>query len=198
MSFLLSVCMFFSAFAISLTPVEVIASSCYLYQSPSFESEKVTEDGVDLILEFGQKLTLLVEEEDFALVQTATQQIGYIYKYYIAKEGDFELYPSFNGAVRAEKATIYNMNFEPTSYKASAGQRVFLYQGFDSEEDFVAVQIVLEDGSLYNGYMLKADIEPDGISATLIVGITIIVAVATIILSLLFIKKKKKKSGSKD
>ena len=68
----------------------------------------------------------------------------------------------------------------------------------DSEEDFVAVQIVLEDGSLYNGYMLKADIEPDGISATLIVGITIIVAVATIILSLLFIKKKKKKSGSKD
>lgn len=62
----------------------------------------------------------------------------------------------------------------------------------------MAVQIVLEDGSLYNGYMLKADIEPDGISATLIVGITIIVAVATIILSLLFIKKKKKKSGSKD
>lgn len=188
----------FSSMAVSSAPVEVIASSCFLYEEPSFESEKVQAGDTDLVLDFGQTLTLLVEEDDFALVQTAEGQVGYVYKYYISNKDDFEVYPSFNGYVRAEKATIYNMNFEPTSYKASAGQRVFLYQGFDSEGDFVAVQIVLEDGSLYNGYMLKADIEPDGISATLIVGITIIVAVATIILSLLFIKKKKKKSGSKD
>lgn len=198
MSLLLSIMFLFSSMAISSAPVEVIASSCFLYEEPSFESEKVQAGDTDLVLDFGQTLTLLVEEDDFALVQTAEGQVGYIYKYYISNKDDFEVYPSFNGYVRAEKATIYNMNFEPTTYRASSGQGVYLYQGFDSENEYTAMQIVLEDGSLYNGYILTADLEPKGISASLIVGITIIVAVATIILSLVFIKKKKKKSGSKD
>lgn len=188
----------FSSMTVSSVPVEVIASSCFLYEEPSFESEKVQENGSDFILNFGQTLTLLVEEEDFALVQTADEKIGYVYKYYIAQEDGFEVYPSFNGYVRTDNAVIYNLEFEPTSYRASSGQGVYLYQGFNSEEDFTAVQIVLEDGQLYNGYILTADLEPNGISASLIVGIAIIVAVATIILSLVFIKRKKKKSGSKD
>lgn len=197
MSFILSIMFLFSSVSVSSTPVEVIASSCFLYQAPSFESEKVQVDENDLVFHFGQNLTLLTEENNFALVQTTEGQTGYVYKYYIAKSEDFEVYPSFNGSIRTENAVIYNLDFEETNFRAKSGQGVYLYQGFSSEK-FTAVQIVLENGKLYNGYVLTADLEPNGISSTLIVGITIISAVVTIVLSLLFIRKKKKKSGRND
>ena len=118
---------------------------------------------------------------------------------YLSPVGEQEIYPAFNGFVRTDGAVIYDMNFADSGFVARSGQEIYLYNGYNSSETYTAIQIVLEDGSLYNGYMLTADIEPQGISASLIVGITIIVAIVTIVLSLLFIKKKKKKkSGSEN
>ena len=73
------------------------------------------------------------------------------------------------------------------------GERLFLYDGYDDKREYTPVQVVLEDGSLYNGLILTSNIKPDGISSLLIVGITIIAASVTIILSLIFIKKSKDK-----
>lgn len=197
MNFLLAVFGLLSCFAISPVNVTINANSCYLYQEPSFESEKVYVDEEVFVLSHGDNLTLIEEKENFALVQTVDNVIGYVYKFYLSYPDDYQIYPTFNAYIRNNNSTIYNLEKEKTTYTANAGDKVFLFEGFNADDEFTAIQIVLDDGSLYNGYMLTKDISPNGISASLIVGITIICAVATIILSLVFIKKKKK-SGSKN
>lgn len=178
---------------------QVCASECYLFVQPSFESEKVEIDGQPVVLEHGQELSVHVEGERFSYVEVKDDIFGYVFNYYICSNEGQDIYPSFNGFVRTEGAVIFDMQFENSGYTAHSGQEIFIYDGYHSTEIYTAVQIVLDDGALYNGYLLTADIEPKGISSSLIVGITIIVAVVTIILSLLFIKKKKKKkSGSQN
>ncbi len=195
MNFLLAVLGLLSCFAISPVNVTVNANSCYLYQEPSFESEKVYVDEEAFVLNHGDTLTIIEEKDNFALVQTIDNTIGYVYKFYLAYPDDYQIYPTFNASVRNNNSIIYNLEKEKTTYTANAGDKIFLFEGYDADSEFTAIQIVLENGSLYNGYMLTKDVSPNGISASLIVGITIICAVATIILSLLFIKKKK--TGSK-
>ena len=80
-----------------------------------------------------------------------------------------------------------------TGLIAKKDTRIFIYSGFNEKKQYTPVQLVLEDGSLYNGYIKTADIKPDGISSLLIIGISIIAAAVTIILSLVFIQKKNKK-----
>lgn len=176
--------------------LEVIVSECYLYKEASFNSEKILNQEEPLILSFEEKLSLVQKEEKFYLVQTDKGINGYVYKYYVCEKNEFYIYPTFNATIRTDNAVIYDINKKETSLTAHSGQAVYLYEGFSSEK-FTAIQIVLDDGSLYNGYMLTKDIQPSGISSTLIIGISIIAAVVTIVLSLVFIKKKKKSSGSK-
>ena len=197
---LLSLCLsFISVFASTPATYQVCASECYVYEEPSFESEIVMFENEELVLKHGQEVTLLVEGERFSYVEVQDDVYGYVYNYYLSPVGGQEIYPAFNGFVRTDGAVIYDMNFADSGFVARSGQEIYLYNGYYSSETYTAIQIVLEDGSLYNGYMLTADIEPQGISASLIVGITIIVAIVTIVLSLLFIKKKKKKkSGSEN
>ena len=184
-----------SSYAISPVTYQVVLD-CYVFEEPSFESENVMFESEEVMLSHGQEVLVIQEGERFSFVHVQDEIYGYVYNFYLSPIGGQEVYPTFNGFVRTDGAIIYDLNYLESGYVASAGQQIFLYEGYNSSE-FTAVQIVLEDGSLYNGYMLTADIEPQGISSSLIVGITIIVAIVTIILSLLFIKKKKKKkSGS--
>ena len=175
--------------------VSVISSYCYLYQEASFLSEKVKQGNEDLIIYHGNTLEVIQEEGDFVYVNVKVEQnyyTGYVYRYYITSNSPQIVYPVFNGNVRVDNAIIYDMDFNPTQYVASKNQGVFIYEGFSSEE-YTAIQLILEDGSLYNGYIKTVDLTPQGISPLLIVGISIIAACVTIILSLLFIKKRKKK-----
>ena len=198
MSLILAVSSLFSCFAYAPSQVEVLASSCYLYESASFESQKVLDGENELILQHGDILTIIQDGEKFYLVETENKVQGYVYKFYISPIDDYYIYPSFNAKVRNDNAVIYDLDKSPTQFKAYAGQEIYLFEGYSSSDKFTAVQIVVEDGSLYNGFMLTTDIEPKGVSSTLIIGISIIAAVATIVLSLVFIKKKKKTSGSKN
>lgn len=198
MSLLLAVISLFSCFAYAPSQVEVLASSCYLYQNASFESQKVLDGENELILQHGDILTIIQDDEKFYLVETENKIQGYVYKFYVSSVDNYYIYPTFNATVRNENAIVYDLEKSPTQIKAKVGQEVYLFEGYSSSNKFTAVQIVLEDGSLYNGFMLTTDIVPKGISSTLIIGISIIAAVATIVLSLVFIKKKKKTSGSKN
>lgn len=178
------------------TKAVIIASYCYLYSAPSFSSEKVQVEEKNVILYHNDKVNVIQEDSDFILVTTNDEQKiqGWIYKYYLTDNSSQIVYPVFNGSVRNDNTIIYDINKEPTQYTASSGQRIFIYNGFGDQNDFTSVQLVLEDGSLYNGYLKSADISPDGISSLLIVGISIIAACVTIILSIVFIKKTKKKN----
>lgn len=173
--------------------VSVISSYSYLYAQPSFTSEKIMDGEEELLIYHGEKLTVIEEEGDFVLVEYQSNLQGYIYKYYITTNSSQVVYPVFNGNVRIEGAVIYDIDGSPTEYRAHAGQEVYIYGGFNDDGDFTAVQLVLEDGNLYNGLIRTEDLSPDGVSSLLIVGISIIAACVTIILSLVFIKKVKKK-----
>lgn len=171
----------------------VISSRAYLYNEASFSSQKVAENGQELVLNHGQELVILDQENDFVLVSLTIDEneySGYIYKYYITSSSSQTVYPVFNGSVRRE-ATIYDMDYNP-KYTIKSGQSVYIYNGYDDDDEYTAVQVVLEDGSLYNGYVRTEDLQPQGISPLLIVGISIISACITVILSLVFIKKSKK------
>lgn len=175
---------------------KVIVSRCYVYSDATFEAEKLkiveNEDEVFVTLKFGEVVKINGFNGDFAWVTTAEDKNGYVYKYYLSDNKSQEIYPVFNASLRRE-SQILDIDFEETGLKASKNARVYLYEGFDDDKKYTAVQIVLEDGSLYNGYILTEDIKPDGVSALLIVGLSVIIATVTIVLSLLFIKKKKKK-----
>lgn len=174
---------------------KVIVSRTYLYTADNFSSEKVSyEDGENTILvtlKHGDTLTIESFSGDFAYVNTTDEKSGYIYKYYISDNTSQEVYPVFNASIRKD-TKIYDIEQNETEFTAKKGSRVYIYQGFNDKKEYTAVQIVLDDQTLYNGYILTSDIKPDGVSGLLIVAITIIVAAVTIILSLLFIKKKKK------
>ena len=166
------------------------------YKEASFSSNKVQREGGDLLLMHGQSLEVISEDGDFVQVTLSIDEQayqGYIYKYYITKNSAQIVYPVFNGSVRTDGAVIYDLDKSPTEYTAQKEQGVYIYSGFDDDEEYTAVQIVLSDGSLYNGYLRTVDLAPDGVSPLLIVGVSLIAASVTVILSLVFIKKSKKK-----
>lgn len=175
------------------TQCYITASSCYVYSEASFSSEKITKDEELVKLSHKQVVTVQSEVGDFCLIKTQDEEIeGYVYKYYITNLSSQSVYPVFNAQTRCDTA-IYDTDKNKTEYVAVKNQRIYLYEGFKYKEQYCAVQIVLSDGSLYNGYILTKDIKPDGISKTLIIAISAISAVVTIVLAIVFIKKPKKK-----
>lgn len=175
---------------------KIIVSKTYLYTADNFSSEKVIyndgENAILVILKHGEIVTIESFSGDFAYVKTADEKSGFIYKYYISDNTSQQVYPVFNASIRND-TKIYDIEQNETEYTAKKGSRVYIYQGFNDKKEFTAIQIVLDDQTLYNGYIKTEDIKPDGVSGLLIVAITIIIAAVTIILSLLYIKKKRKK-----
>lgn len=170
---------------------QIISSKCDLYLQPSFASEKL-KDG-ETVVSFKHGSIVLVKElsEDFALIEKDEIE-GWAYKYYLTQNTSQDVYPVFNGKIR-NNTSIYDIEMKDTGLIAKKDTRIFIYSGFNEKKQYTPVQLVLEDGSLYNGYIKTADIKPDGISSLLIIGISIIAAAVTIILSLVFIQKKNKK-----
>ncbi len=172
----------------------VIASRCEIYEGADFSSPPITDnDGEKIYLWHGDKVTIMSIQGDWAGVRCENQREGFVYKYYLTQNTSQVVYPVFNASVLHDEAVLYDMDYADTTHRLQKGDRVLVYQSFNEKETYTAVQVVLADGSLYNGYMLTKDVSPDGISGVLIAGITIIIALVTIVLSIVYIKKKKKK-----
>ena len=174
---------------------KITASSCYLYSEASFSSEFILQDNNPYLLKFNDEVEIVMEENDFVQVQIPNTEIsGYVYKYYLNTNQSQTVYPVFNAELRND-SLLYDDLIKKTDITLKKGQRLFLYQGYDETKEYTAVQVVLENGIVFNGNILTKDIKPDGISSLLILGITIIAACVTIILSLIFIKKIKNKKN---
>ena len=181
------------------TQCYVTASSCYLYTEASFSAEKVLIDESPVVLKHKDVVVVQSEENDFCLVTLAGSETeGYVYKFYITNNSSQSVYPVFNATIRNE-THIYDLDKNQTEYIAVKNQRVYIYEGFNDKKEYTAVQIVLPDGSLFNGYVKTKDLNPDGVSSTLIIAISAISAIVTVVLALVFIKKPKrrKKFGTK-
>ncbi len=169
----------------------VISSKCDLYTLPDFNSPKVVDENNEIIsLKHMQNVEILEINGDFAQIMYKNYS-GYAYKYYLTSNSSPTVYPVFNATIRKD-CDILNVDKTPSGYTAKKNDRIYIYQGYDEKVTLTAIQIVLEDGTLYNGYVSTEFVKPDGISSLLIVGLTIIIAAVTVILSLIFIKKKKK------
>ncbi len=184
----------------SSTQVSVIATVCYIYSTPDFTSPIEDENGNQISLRHGDKLELIEENEnDFYKVELnlTDQKIeGFVFKHYVTKNlNGQDVYPVFNGRVLFDNAVIYDVNKEETTFRANKNQEVFIHGGFNDKNEYTAIAIVLEDSSLFYGYMKTKDVNPYGVSAGLITSITIIAALVTIITSVVFIKKTKKKKA---
>lgn len=194
MSLLLSFLLIFTgAFTFSTnSEYYVTASSCYLYEDASFESKKIQVGEEDVVINHGQKVVVKNETNDFCYITIKNTEInGYIYKYYLAENNSISYHPVFNASIRKESA-VYDINLNETEMTIKQNQRVYLYEGFDSKKEYTAIQFSLEDGSVFNGYVLTENIAPDGVSRLLIIGIPLILATVTIVLSIVLIRKKKK------
>ncbi|MBP3345238.1 MAG: hypothetical protein J6K97_03440 [Clostridia bacterium] len=189
-----------SSNALSTGQASVIASKCNLYNDADFESGKVIvldedEQPVIITLRLNDTVTINEIQGDWANVTTSKNIDGWIYRFYLTQNSSQDVYPVFNGKVLKD-SPIFDMDLKESGHAAKANQRIFIYKGIEEEkghEGYTAIQIVLEDGSLYSGYISTKSIEADGVSRLLIVAITIIVAAVTIILSIVFIRKKSKK-----
>lgn len=177
--------------------LSVVATFVNLYASPSFETVLADASGQAYTFEHGTIFQAIEENGDFILVRADVEDQtieGYVYKYYVTtNENGQDVYPVFNGSVTLDGAIIYDINGKPTQHIAKLGQGITIYGGFDDQNEFTSLAIVLEDGSLFYGMMRTQDIAPYGISGALIASITIIVALVTIILSVIFIRKKRSK-----
>lgn len=181
-----------SAFAPNSTAF-VLASRCPLYSTPDFTSSIVQYEETDYFLSQNDQVEVLGTEGDFVLVKTSENVEGYVYKYYLTQNTSQETYPVFNCSVR-ENCLVYDLEKNPTTYVAEKNQRVFIYNGFDNVEGgYTEVQLVLADGSLYNGLIKSSSLRPDGVNRNAIIAIPIILAGITVVLSIVFIGKKKKK-----
>ena len=177
--------------------LSVVATFVNLYASPSFETVLTDASGQAYTFEHGTIFQAIEENGDFILVRADVEDQtieGYVYKYYVTtNENGQDVYPVFNGSVTLDGAIIYDINGNPTQHIAKLGQGITIYGGFDDQNEFTSLAIVLEDGSLFYSMMRTQDIAPYGISGALIASITIIVALVTIILSVIFIRKKRSK-----
>ncbi len=195
MSLLLSLIFAFSSL-IGLVPEQnatVIINNCYVYSSPSFESEKIlNENGDILVLNKNQEIVVIEEINEFVKINLIDSNIqGYIYKYYISQNSTQTIYPTFNASIRYNATVVYDLSLEPTDVVLQAGERVRIYKGYDDKEEYTQIQFVDENGELIHGFVKTSNLKPDGVSSLLIIGISIIAACVTIILSIIFIKKKK-------
>ena len=200
-SFVFIFCPSQKAFALENGNAQIIATKCNLYEEASFSSSKVSiqdeeENIVTITLRFGDEVQVGEIQGDFAFITTSKGVQGWVYQYYLSQSSSQQIYPVFNGTIIKE-ALIYYIDGQSTDIVATKGTRVFLFEGFDSKIDKTAVQIVLENGTLLTGYISTDCVEPDGVSKTLIIAITIVAAVSTITLSLIFIRKKSKKKKEK-
>lgn len=182
---------FQKSFALDSGQAYVITSKCDLYTLPNFSSDKVLDENNNIIsLKHKQIVNILSIEGDFAYIEFEETK-GYVYKFYLTSNSSPLIYPVFNATIRND-CKVLDSDFEDSGYSLTKKTRVYIYEGYSSKKDFIAIQFVLEDGSLYNGYVDKQYIDPDGVSSVLIIGLVIIISAVTVILSLIFIKKKKK------
>lgn len=173
----------------------VIASSCELYESADFKSNKILitieQQNVPYKLYHRDIVEVILQDGDFVKVFTQDEIEGFVYKYYLTQNTSQTIYPVFNATIR-NSTYICDMDYEE-KYPLAEGTRVFVYKSFSEKKGYTAVQTVLNDQTIYNGYVRTKDVNPDGVSGLLIAGISIIAAAVTVILSIVFIKKKKKK-----
>lgn len=193
MKLLLSILMMFCSVSANYqigTSLSIITNYAYMYKEASFTSARE-----DFTIEHGEKVQLItdVQENGFFYVSYTFENIeykGYVYKECLANvENEQEVVLTYNAKTSA-KTDVYSMDKSQVLCTVSEGKELYLYEGFDNKNEYTAVKFSY-NGEIVLGYIKTIDVSPYGISGTLIVAITAIVACVGVMMILLGISKKK-------
>ncbi len=170
--------------------VYVLTNTASLYSSPSLTSEIVFE------LEKGDELSLLDQSQVDGFYYVSYQDENGSYNGYVfnecvgALENSQESVLSYNATILND-TDVYSLSTNERICTVKKGTRVFLYEGYDKEKDFLAIKFENE-GEIVVGYVSIENLKPDGVNYALIVSITAIIALVSIIIILLNVTKKKR------
>ncbi len=188
-AFILSLALLFTPLSIGMgDSVYVLSNSCYLYEEPSYASVQLTE------LKYNEELVLLNEEaiEGFFYVELVKDGLkGYVPMEIVGEKAQAQdVIMTYNATVLND-TTIKSPVDNSEICTLEKGARVFLYEGYDKEKEFLAVKFI-KDGEIFIGLININDVKPDGVNVALIISITAIVALVTIIFILIGITNKKR------
>ena len=171
------------------------ANSATIFELPDFSSSKLHV--------LNNKDIVSVKCEDNSPVEYGTEIIfykvnlgnvsGYVVAELLVKQVDvISSIPNFNASTNSDCLVHF---LEDTTMKQSEillnkGQRIFLYEGFDSKSEYTAICFVKNNQVIY-GYLKTDAVSPDGINPTLIVCVLVIIAVIGIIFAWVFMKNNK-------
>ncbi len=193
MKLLLSILMMFCSVSANYpigTYLSVVTDYTYMYKESSFTSARE-----EFKIEHGGKVQLEIEtpENDFYFVSYSFENVeykGYVYKEcLVSLESEQEVVLTYNAKTSA-KTDVYSMDKNQVICTVGEGKELYLYEGFDSKSEYTAVKFSY-NGEIMLGYIKTIDISPYGISSTLIIAITAIIACVGVIMILLGINKKK-------
>jgi hypothetical protein len=175
----------------------VTANQASVFAEASLTSEKIAtlEHKDEIEIEFENGSAKIFDGDGYSFYLTTNlEQNGYVLvDLVVPKKTLLVTIPSFNAQTN-DAAKVYFLSDEQyveSEITLQKSQRIFLYQGYDSKKDFIAVAFVYENEVVY-GYLEKSVISPDGINPTILTVTILIIALLGIIFALVFMKKKKK------
>lgn len=163
----------------------VIANTVSLYAAPNFDSEQV------LTLKKNDEVVFISEEENGFLKVEAEGVEGYVYSEVVGKElPEQQVILSYNATI-INKTDIIDQFSGEVICTVEPGKRIFLYEGYDTEKKYLAVQLE-QNGDIIFGLVDINAVKPDGVNVALIVSLSAIVGIVSIMIILLGITKKKR------
>lgn len=194
----------YSAYAeTSKVDMIITANQAYIYEEANFESEKIetlSHKSIVVAKKENDEIVVNYDAYNNKFVYVEYQEkTGYVYSGYITRYYESQKeYPVFNAKVNSKNTRVYkyeNGKYIKTNIKLEKGHKLYLYEGYDKDEEYTKVCFVLDDNVYDNSlefYFIKTeDISPNGINPMLFVGISAFLAIIGIILALMFIKKKR-------
>ncbi len=173
----------------------VVGSSCPVFAEPSYSSSQIAT------LEYGNELELIESETTngfyhirFSLDDSSLDGFAPADLVGLKQEGQQTIL-SYNATLQT-KTDVLSPTDDSTICTLPKGTRVFLYEGYHKENDFLAIKFNFE-GKVMIGRVKTEVVQPDGVNPALIVSIMAIVAVVTIIIILFGIKLKKRHKNLK-
>lgn len=175
----------------------VVANSATIFSEPDFSSTKLKNlTHKDVISVELQETTPVEYGNEFVFFKVNFDDIeGYVLSdLLVPKNKTISSIPNFNAQTNSS-CSVYVKNdteFVKIETILEKGERIFLYEGYSNERDYIAIAYVKNNEIMY-GYLQKDVISPDGINPIIITCISLIIAVIGIVFAWVFIKNKKVK-----
>lgn len=181
----------------------VTANVAVVYAAPDFSSAKIAtlSHNSTIKLEMGENGATLFAHDGFNFNKTQTkfqfeesEVVGFVLADLLTPQSDMlQSIPNFNAKTNASCKVLFKEEnqFVESDILLEKGEKLFLYEGFDSKSEFTAISF-LKDNQVRFGFLQTKYIKPNGINPLLITCGIVVLAVLGIVFAWLFMRGKNK------